>query len=312
MELRHLLTFQTIVKTGSFLQAAEELQYAQSTITLHIQQLEAELGVRLFVRQGRRVQLTEAGKRLQEYAHHLLHTANLLQQEMDALSRGESGRVRIGAIEPTASLRLPSLLLRFCNERPNVRLMLEVGGTRAISNRVLAGDLDLGICSPPEPYLGLRFELLFVEPLALLVPEDHPLARADAILPAMLAGQRLLLSEPECAYRKAIEQALLQHGANLCAKIEIGSMEVIKRAVQQGLGIAIIPALVAAPPLPGALLREIDGVKLGLPVGLVSHPASDVPGKAVQDFEVALREHLQTGTPSGGAQVGQDALPVGA
>jgi LysR family transcriptional regulator, regulator of the ytmI operon len=302
MELRHLLTFQTIIKAGSFLQAAEELQYAQSTITLHIQQLEAELGVRLFARQGKRVQLTETGERLQEYASHLLHTASLLQQEMGDLARGESGRVRIGAIEPTASARLPSLLLRFCNERPRVRLLLEVGGTRTISNRVLAGDLDLGICSPPEPNLGLRFEPLFVEALALLVPERHPLARADTIYPAMLTGQRLLLSEPGCAYRRVIEQALLRQGTDLHAWIEIGSMEVIKRAVQQGLGVAIIPAVAAAPPLPGVLLREIEQVKLGLPVGLVHHPARGVPGKALYDFEVALRNHLQAGAQVGFTQ----------
>src|SRR5215813_11612358 len=102
MELRHLQTFQAVVRAGSFLQAAEELQYAQSTITLHIQQLEADLGVKLFARQGKRVHLTEAGRSLREQADHLLEYVATLQQNMADLVSGEAGHVRLGAVEPTA------------------------------------------------------------------------------------------------------------------------------------------------------------------------------------------------------------------
>src|SRR5579862_5042020 len=114
MELRHIYTFQAIVKEGSFLKAAEKLMYAQSTITLHIQQLEAELGVKLFARQGKKVQLTEAGRSLRDQADHLLDYVATLQQNMADLVSGEAGHVRLGAVEPTASLRLPPLLVEYC------------------------------------------------------------------------------------------------------------------------------------------------------------------------------------------------------
>jgi len=135
MELRHLATFQMIVREGSFLRAAEKLQYAQSTITLHIQQLETELGVKLFARQGKKVQLTQAGCALHDQADSLLQRAAALQQAMMEITTGAVGRLRIGSIEPTASLRLPSLIAHFCHERPKVRLTVEVGGTSFVSQR---------------------------------------------------------------------------------------------------------------------------------------------------------------------------------
>ena len=82
------------------------------------------------------------------------------------------------------------------------------------SSRVAEGALDLGICSPPAAQLGLLFEPLFAEQMALLVPQEHPLARAETITPSDLTSQRLLLTEQHCAYREVTEKALLRRGAN--------------------------------------------------------------------------------------------------
>ena len=292
MELRHLQTFQAVVREGSFLQAAEELQYAQSTITLHIQQLEAELGVKLFARQGKKVQLTEAGRSLRDQADHLLEYVATLQQNMADLVSGEAGHVRLGAVEPTASLRLPPLLVEYCNPRPKVRLSLEVGGTDGISSRVAEGALDLGICSPPAAQLGLLFEPLFAEQMALLVPQEHPLARAETITPSDLTSQRLLLTEQHCAYREVTEKALLRRGANPYSGIEIGSMGAIKRAVQSGLGVAFVPRLIVSPPPRGTLLREVEGIDLKLPIGLVRFPNRTMPGRAQESLRSLLRARL--------------------
>ncbi|HEX7734875.1 MAG TPA: LysR family transcriptional regulator [Ktedonobacteraceae bacterium] len=293
MELRHIYTFQAIVKEGSFLKAAEKLMYAQSTITLHIQQLEAELGVKLFIRQGKKVQLTEAGRSLQEQADSLVARAMALQQTMFDLVAGEAGHVRIGVIEPTASLRLPQLLAPFCQERPRIRLTIEVGNTRTISQRVASGALDIGICSPPAANLGLDFAPLFVEPLALLLPETHPLARAETIRAQDLAKQRLLLTEEDCSYREAIESALLKSGANPYSGLEIGSQETIKRAVQNNMGLSILPRAAVTPPPERTLLREIDGLKLSLPIGLVLLADEISPSRALEALLILLHNELR-------------------
>ncbi len=293
MELRHLYTFQMIVKEGSFLQAAEKLQYAQSTITLHIQQLEAELGVKLFARQGKKVQLTEAGRALRDQADHLLQRAQALQQAMVDVVAGEAGHLRLGAIEPTASLRLPSLLVQFYRERPKVHLKLEVGGTNFISRQVASGNLDVGICSPPPAYLGLTFEPLFVEKMALLLPEHHPLAEMEVICAADMAEQRLLLTEPGCAYRGVIENAMLQHGTNLYSGIEISSMAALTHMVQSGLGLAIVPTSIASPLPTGTILRDVHEVDFGLQVGLVRSSDNSSPGRALEALLTSLRDHLR-------------------
>src|SRR5262245_16776904 len=109
MDLRLLQTFRTVVEVGSLLRAADALQYAQSTITVHLQQLEAALGVALFARQGKRMQLTEAGRALYDETAQLFRCVDGLQQRLADLATGLGGYIRMGAIEPTASLRLPPL-----------------------------------------------------------------------------------------------------------------------------------------------------------------------------------------------------------
>lgn len=294
VELRQLRTFQTVVQRGSFVRAAEELRYAQPTITLHVQQLERAVGAKLFARDGKKMRLTEAGRTLKEHADAVLHRAALLEQTMTELVRGDAGHVRVGVIEPTASLRLPESLVRFYEERPKVRLTVEVGGTETISRRVAAGDLDVGLCSPPLAELGLSFEPLFVEKLALLLPKNHPLANAEVVGVADLTEHRLLLSERACAYRKAVDGALIERGASpypgiVIGSLEIGSLEAMKRAVRGGLGVAILPALAVDPPPTGTVVRNLDGVDLGLPVGLVRSSDGDSPRRVLDALLGVLR-----------------------
>jgi LysR family transcriptional regulator, regulator of the ytmI operon len=291
MEFRHLQTFQSIAQEGSFLKAAEKLQYAQSTITLHIQQLEAELGVKLFSRRGKRTELTVAGRTLIIHADRLLHRAANLQQTMTDLVAGEAGHLRIGSIEPVASVRLPAILVQFCQEHPKVRLTLEVGVTQSISQRVAAGSLDLAICSPPSANLDLIFELLFHDPIALLIPATHPLATLDEISASLLATERLILTEEHCPYRNIFEKALLAEDINPFAGIEVMSLEALKQMVRCGLGIGVMPADAIGSPPPNTIVRSISGLDLNLPVGIVFQSEANFPGSVLH----TLLSDLKTG-----------------
>jgi LysR family transcriptional regulator, regulator of the ytmI operon len=299
MEFRHLQTFQAIVQEGSFLKASEKLQYAQSTITLHIQQLEAELGVKLFFRRGKSTALTIAGRTLRDHADQLLYRAAKLQQTMTDLVAGEAGHLRIGSIEPVASVHLPAILVRFCHEHPKVRLTLEVGVTQFISQRVASGSLDLAICSPPSANLDVTFELLFHDPIALLIPDTHPLATLDEISTSSLGKERLILTEEHCPYRNILEKALLSQGINPFSGIEVMSLEALKQMVRYGLGIGVIPAAAIASPPPNTIARSILGLDLNLPVGIVFQSEASFPGSVLQrlvsDLKTGLRNaHLST------------------
>lgn len=108
MDFKALITFQTIVSTGSFNRAAEELNYAQSTITMQIQKLESQLGVQLLER-GKGISLTEAGRLFHEQSLLIVKDMGRLQSSLAEMKSGEAGSVRLGATDPTASYRLPRL-----------------------------------------------------------------------------------------------------------------------------------------------------------------------------------------------------------
>lgn len=293
MDLRVLKTFQTICKVGSFQRAAEELQYGQSTITMQMQKLESDLGVKLFER-GKRLKLTEAGRLLLKEAGHILNSVESLHQTIKDFGVGEAGFIRMGCIETTAIFRLPQLLVPFCQERPKVQLTLEISNSETISQRVAAGELDFGICSPPEANDQITFEPLFTEILGLLIPENHPLAKKERIFAQDLQPHRLLLTGRTCPYRKRLENLLMEKGTNPYSGIEIGGVEVIKHFVVEEFGLAIVPVLAASPPPPGTVLRFIEDFQSYYTVGVVQRVEEHSVGLVVDSLLELLRNQLKT------------------
>lgn len=292
MDFRHLQTFKAIVDEGSFAGAAERLQYAQSTVTLQVQQLETELGVELFDRQKKKIQLTGAGRNLLTHANHVINQMEALQQSMRELLSGETGHIRLGIIEPLASLRLPQVLLTFCEAYPKIHLTIEAHGTGIISQKVADGELDLGLTATPRPGLNLIFEPLFVEPMALMLPVQHPLNQQEIIQLSDLTPYRLLLTSSTCAYRQLIERTLIEQGATkIYSGLEIGSVEALKRSVQRGLGVAIVPAMVANPLPENTVLRSFANLDLQVSIGLVQKP-DFIESRALQHLRQLLRQEF--------------------
>lgn len=182
MDLRHLQTFKVIAETGSFVQAAERLQYAQSTLTLQIQQLEAELGVELFDRQWRKIQLTAAGHTLLIHTQHVLNQVEQMQQDLSDLAAGESGTLRVGMIEPIAHLYLMQVMCTFRERYRRIRLTIEILSTNRTHEQLIANQIDLGISTPPPANVGLIFEPILTETPVLLLPKNHSLLQQDEIL----------------------------------------------------------------------------------------------------------------------------------
>jgi len=269
VDLRHLETFGTVLESGTFLAASKALRCSQSTVTLHIQELERDLGVQLFAREGRRVRLTPAGEALRELSQRVRDSVLALRRGAEELRDGEAGEIALGAIEPAASLRVSPVLASFSRARPRLRLRLEVSGTATLSRQVADGDLAFALACPPPGSLGLVFQPCFRQRMALLLPSRHPLARARRIRARDLATARLLLTEHGCAYREATELALRTRGLQVDCTVEIGSMGVLRSAVREGLGVALVPVEDRLRPGPGLCLRELSDVDVALVVGLV-------------------------------------------
>ncbi len=269
MELKQLQTIRFILEEGSFLKAAEKLGYVQSTITLHIQQLEDELGIKLFKKSGRKMILSQEGAFFWTYARPLLEHADSVKEVMKELISGQSGHIRIGAIETVSKTILTPQLIDFCKCHPNAKLSFDLGGTDTISHRVASKQLDLGICSIPPAHLQLSFQPLFNEGMDVLLPLDHPLVQKENLILSDLSDTNIVLSEPLCSYRAEIEQHFVAADVYLKSSMQIGDINTIIEFVRAGMGCAILPVLTLDPLPPKTVKRNILDAKFGLTIGII-------------------------------------------
>lgn len=268
MDLKTLKTFQMIVNYGSFNRAAEEMNYAQSTVTMQIQKLESSLGVQLIER-GKKIRLTEAGRLFHEKSLQIIKRMEQLQTDLSDLQLGEAGNIRLGVTEPTGSYRLPSILERFLSYFPKIRVDVDFANTPTLSDRLLNGDIDLALCSTPDLGAPLHFEPLFKEEFAIVLPENHPLTQKHVIAPNDMQEHRLLITSATCPYRRKLEMALQESGNMPLNTMEVGSMTALKYYVASGLGIALVPKIVLKRIPPGTTVRTISGSFIDMTFGIL-------------------------------------------
>ncbi|RTE08530.1 LysR family transcriptional regulator [Paenibacillus whitsoniae] len=270
MDIKTLKTFQSIVKYGSFIRAAQEMNYVQSTVTMQIQKLEKELGVQLIDRRnGKEFQLTEAGRIFHDHSLHIVKSMEQAQTTLSNLQSGETGHVRIGVTEPTGSYRLPVILQRFMSDYPNIRISVEFANTPALSERILRGELDFSLCSAPDLGSDLYFEPLFQEQFVALMPVSDPLALKSDLTVDDLRGHRLLITSATCPYRRKLEIAMQETGNVTFETMEVGSMTALKFYVESGLGIALVPKIMAEPASAGTTIRALKGSFIHMTSGLL-------------------------------------------
>ncbi|MFS0838412.1 LysR family transcriptional regulator [Paenibacillus sp. 1P03SA] len=286
MDFKMLKSFEKIVEYGNFARAAEELAYSPSTITMQIQKLESDLGVLLFER-GKKIALTEAGRLFYEQSIPILQKMEQLQKTLADLASGESGHVRVGVTEPTASRQFPRLVRRFAELYPGISVSVEIAGTPVLAHKILAGELDFGLGSFPDSAAGLDFEPLFTEEFLLLVPAGHALSREESVTLSRLRETRLLVTARTCPYRRKLETALREKGSFPPDTMEIGSMSALKYYVAEGLGAALVPRMVLDPIPEGTHAVPVREGGISMTCGLIYRPA-DLPlkraGKNLYDF----------------------------
>lgn len=246
MELRQLRVFRAVARRLSFTRAAEELGYAQSSVTAQVKSLERELGVALFDRLGRGISLTDAGRRLLGFAEDLLGLEERARAEVMGGDE-PAGTLRVSAPETLTTYRLPPVLASFRDRHPGVRLAFYPNPTGTLDARLerelREGEVDLAFVIE-EPGRGagpeIRSETLGVERLALVAPPEHPLSWAEAVTPEDLSRETMLLTEKGCGYRNMFERGLETSGVRLDQAVEFASGEAVKRCVASGMGLAVL------------------------------------------------------------------------
>ncbi|WP_236053377.1 LysR family transcriptional regulator [Streptomyces musisoli] len=244
VEIRHLVTFQKVAALLSFTRAAEELSYAQSSVTTQIRALETSLGVELFDRLGGRIRLTPAGEKLLEYAEQILALVEAARADV-AGGDGPSGTLAIGTMESVTSYRMPPLLEFFHHRYPKVQLSLRPSLCAETRHALRQGTFDIGFLMEQETrHPGLDSVVLAEEPLVLVAAPGHPLARRPQLSLDDLRSVSVLATEAGCAYRDLFEAEL--RGVEHAPFLEFGTIEAIKKGVASGLGVSLLPTVTVA------------------------------------------------------------------
>lgn len=246
MEIRQLKSFKTVANFLSFNKAAGQLNYAQSSISAQIQALEEDLGVQLFDRLGKRVQLTETGTLLLQYANKIL---DLIDETQSAVTGDTEpvGSLTVRIPETFGIHRLPAVLKAFHSRFPKVQLNFITCALEGLAKDLRKGVTDLafllaeGISAP-----DLDVETLGFESLVLVAGPDHPLSAKRSVHTRDLAGTTILLSRVDCSYRKIFEQILKNEEVDRFNKFEFNSVEVIKSSVMAGFGVTVLPEIAVA------------------------------------------------------------------
>jgi DNA-binding transcriptional LysR family regulator len=238
MELADLHIFRSVVQAGGITRAAEKLHRVQSNVTTRVQQLEQELGVQLFARDGKRLHLSPAGKVLLDYADRLLDLAGEAREAVhDAKPRG---LFRLGSMESTASTRLPGPLSEYIRRYPEVKLELHTGNTPYLATKVLVGELDAAVLAEPVADAPFDKTPVFEEEIVIVAAAGHPpITSPRDANPAMV-----LAFEPGCAYRQRLEDWFARKNDMPERIIEMSSYHAILSCAVAGMGIALLPRIV--------------------------------------------------------------------
>ncbi|MBB5343134.1 LysR family transcriptional regulator [Tunturibacter empetritectus] len=255
MDLVQMETFLAVAEERSFSRAAARLHRTQPAVSQAIAKLEGELGEVLFERSSRDGTLTDAGEVLREYASKLLNLRNEAAGALTELRELHRGRLNLAANEYTCLYLLP-LLDEF--RRQNSRIKLAVQRTLAsrISDEVLMHSVELGVLSFRPDDTQVKSMVVYRDELAFVVNPRHPLAGAGRVSIRQLGGQNFIAHNIPSPQRQKVIQAFKRHKTPLQMGVELPSLEAIKRFVEMGNGVALVPGLTVRTELEsGALVR---------------------------------------------------------
>jgi LysR family transcriptional regulator, hydrogen peroxide-inducible genes activator len=256
MEIFQLRYFAAAARIGNFSRAAEACHISQPSLSLQIARLEQEVGTALFLRQGRSVILTDAGKTLAEYAERILMLESEGRRAVREVVGLERGRLSLFSLPTPAQHLLPAYLVQFRTQYPRIEITLhEVVPARRIAEAVMAGQADLGFLHLPCSVSGLAMREILTEELVLVVPDNHPLVGQTPQL-ADLASEIFVWAPEGDTPEHPLYAACLTAGFTPKIACISGSASGMQTLVSAGLGIALLPRLAAHPPA-GACIVEL-------------------------------------------------------
>ncbi len=293
--IQHLKTFCTIAKTGSFTKASKLLYLTQPAVTAHIKSLESCLGVRLFERNrvSKKTSLTYEGEKLLTYAERifaLLDEMEIAIEEMKTVHKG--GKVVIGTTAVIGIYLLPQIFRQFRAQYPEIVLDNRIGNSQEVLDMILESKVEVGIMRTVEHFPpSLRATFLHGEKLLCIAAPHHPLAQKQTLDIQDLQGMLFINREAGTRTRKQVEQWLFDQHLTTLNSIDVGHIEAVKKAVEAGLGVSIVPEISVRRELDAKLVTalNIEGFDLQADYYLVHFDNRKI-STATQAFLYALKK----------------------
>jgi DNA-binding transcriptional LysR family regulator len=271
MELRHLRTIVAVAQHRSLTKAGEELYLTQSAISQQIRRLERELGIEVFRRTSRSVELTVEGQVILGYAQRVLAEVDGLQNELEELTGLLRGQLRIGGVYPTGPYDLFGMLADFRAAHPGVAVHMVEDTQDDVLAALRADELDCAFTALDPDALGNEFAatLLWEEEIVVALPPGHRLCARQRVTLHELAAEDLIAYRDNSALRRRLERTMAELGLEPRNAFICTEMAAVRGLASKGLGVAVIPRSVAEQPGPEIELRPIGPERLTWPIALV-------------------------------------------
>lgn len=271
LELRQIQYFIEVAKREHMTDAADALHVAQSAVSRQIVNLETELGVNLFIREGRNIRLTHIGQMFLKKMEQAMDVIEQAKREIEENLDPKKGTVRIGFPSSLSAYLLPSVVSAFRKDYPDVNFQLHQGAYYYLIDSVIRGDIDMALLGPvPKEDHRVKSEIFFLENLVALLPSNHPLAKRKSISLDDLRNDAFILSPQGYILRDLVVNACKQHGFEPQVGFEGMDIDAIKGLVSAGLGVTLLPEITLIDSLPRATAKvEIDEPRVTRTVGVI-------------------------------------------
>lgn len=266
MDTLALKTFVWVAQTGSFSRAADGLHLSQPAVSKRIAGLERQLAQPLLDRVGRRILLTEAGRTLLPHARNILNALDDAQRDLSRLHADVQGHLAMGTSHHIGLHRLPPILRQFSQACPEVELDIQFMDSEQACDAVLNGELEMAVVTlPPEADKRLSTQLLWPDPLDVMVSRSHPLAHQSDVSLLDLAAHPAVLPDEQTYTHRIIRSALEAAGTPLKVRLATNYLETLKMLVSIGMGWSVLPRRMLdeelqAIPVPGLDMRRELGI----------------------------------------------------
>ena len=295
MQIETLKVFCDLVETRSFSRAAVRNFITQSAVSQQVKNLESRFETKLLRRDGKSITPTPAGRIFYERSRMILDSFEHLQLDLKSIGQEMAGSVRVATIYSVGLYEMSIVVKTFLKTYPKVNLHVEYSQGSSVYEDCLRGAVDLGIVTYPESRKGLRIIRLPADKLVLICSPDHPLAKRHHVDIRKLNGENYIAFEKGMASQRALDRIFQENDTQVRVVMEFDNIETIKRSVEIGAGISIVPLLSVQKEVQSGALVQVNFTDKSFyrPLGVIvrnKRPLSPAARKFIE-----LMQHPQKG-----------------